>query len=157
MFPQEHGRRGFKVPSALLLPIKDYVREAEFRNPQDYDVHNIKTFLAVKNGRTTGTTFGRVNGLESITRHYSDHGLEVKALEFIVCGYDAKTDGDNQFSDNGDSGSVVVGRDGRVIGLLTGGRGPIASTDKSYITPFYQFKKEIEKKYATAYLLPADA
>lgn len=145
------------MPDDLLLQIQDYVREAEFRDPQNYDVHNAKTLLAVKNGRTTGTTFGRVNGLESITRHHSEHGIETKAVEIIVCGYDTKTGENEKFSDGGDSGSMVVGRDGRIIGPLTGGGGPTAKTDKTYITPFYALKKEIEKKYPKAFVLPADA
>jgi len=156
MFAQLHDRRHFHVPEDLLLPIKDYVRQAEFRDPQNYDFHNVKTLLAVKNGRTTDTTFGRVNGLESITRHYPEYGMEVKAVEIIVCGYDTKTGENDQFSDDGDSGSIVVGRDGRIIGQLTGGAGPTTKTDKTYITPFYALKKEIEKVYPKAFVLPAD-
>ncbi|KAK7685522.1 hypothetical protein QCA50_011388 [Cerrena zonata] len=106
MFAQLHDRHDFHVPDDLLLHIQDYVREAEFRDPHNYDVHNVKTLLAVKNGRTTGTTFGRVNGLESITRHYPEHGIEVKAVEIVVCSYDTKTGENDKFSDEGDSGRL---------------------------------------------------
>lgn len=157
MFAQAHDRRDFHVPGDLLLQVQDYVREAEFRDPQNYDVHNVKTLLAVKNGRTTGTTFGRVNGLEAITRHYPEYGIEAKGVEIIVCGYDTKTAENDKFSDEGDSGSIVVGRDGRIIGLLSGGGGPTNRTDKAYITPFYALQKEIKKKYPNAFPLPADA
>lgn len=157
MFAQDHDRRDFHVPDDLLLRVEDYVREAEFHDPQNYDVHNVKTLLAVKNGRTTGTTFGRVNGLESITRHYPEHGIEAKAVEIIVCGYDTKMGENDEFSHQGDSGSMVVGRDGRIIGLLTGGGGPTSKTVKTYITPFYALKGEIEKKYPKSLVLPADA
>lgn len=157
MFAQDHDRRDFHVPDDLLLRVEDYVREAEFHDPQNYDVHNVKTLLAVKNGRTTGTTFGRVNGLESITRHYPEHGIEAKAVEIIVCGYDTKMGENDEFSHQGDSGSMVVGRDGRIIGLLTGGGGPTSKTVKTYITPFYALKGEIGKKYPEFSILPADA
>jgi hypothetical protein len=155
MFSQPHDRRDFHVPDDLLLQLQDYVREEEFRKPQNFDIHNVKTLLAIKNGCATGTTFGRVNGLESVTREYPDHGLSVEALEFIVCGYDTKLGENSPFSADGDSGSIVVDRLGRLIGLLTGGSGPTITTDKTYITPFYALKTEIVKKFKDAYLLPA--
>jgi len=155
MFAQPHDHRDFHIPEDLLLQLQDYVSEAEFRNPQNYDVHDVKTLLAVKNGRTTGTTFGRVNGLESITREYADHDLTVDALEFIICGYDTKTGKNDRFSDKGDSGSMVVDRLGRLIGLLMGSGGPTSATDKTYITPFYGLKDQIAKKFKDACLLPA--
>lgn len=98
-----------------------------------------------------------MNGLESITRHYPERGIEAKAVEIIVCGYDTKTDENDEFSHEGDSGAMVVGRDGRIIGLLTGGGGPTTKTVKTYITPFYALKGEIEKKYPKSFILPADA
>ncbi|KAF9068769.1 hypothetical protein BDP27DRAFT_1392603 [Rhodocollybia butyracea] len=115
MFPQAHDRRDFHMPEDMLLQLKDYVPEEEFRNPQNLDIHNVRTLLAVKNGRSTGTTYGRVNGLESITRHYSEHGVAQIALEYIVCGYDTVTAKNDKFSNVGDSSSFVAGRDGRVI------------------------------------------
>ena len=157
MFPQVNNRRGFHAPEEMLLPLKDYVPEAELRNPQNLDIHNMKTLLAVKNGRTTGTTFGRVNGLESITRKYPEYGISEKALEFIVCNYDTATRDNAKFSNDGDSGSFVVGRDGRLIGQLTGGAGPAGKTDKSYITPYYALKKAVDKKFPGCHLLDLDA
>ncbi|KAG8695281.1 hypothetical protein FRC09_009255, partial [Ceratobasidium sp. 395] len=61
------------------------------------------------------------------------------------------------FSDNGDSGSVVVGRDGRLIGLLTGGAGLADRTDKSYITPYWALKKAMDKEFPGCHPIPADA
>ncbi|EAU93576.1 hypothetical protein CC1G_02806 [Coprinopsis cinerea okayama7 len=155
MFPQPHDHRDFHVPDDSLLQLKDYVSEAEFHNPQNYDIHDAKTLLAVKNGPTTGTTFGRVNGLESATRHYLEDGVAVTALEFIVCAYDTKTAKNDRFSDGGDSGAIVAGRDGRIIGQVVGGAGFTEGTDKTYITPYYALKKAIERKYPNADLLPA--
>lgn len=154
MFAQPHDSRDFHVPDDLLLQLKDYVREHEFHNPQHHDIHDVKTLLAVKNGRTTGTTFGRVNGLESKTREYTDHGLKVDAIEVIVLGYDTKTGKNDRFSDEGDSGAMVVDRLGRLIGPITGGGGPTDATDKSYITPYHKLKKQIEKEFKKAHLLP---
>lgn len=141
------------TPHDMLLPIQGNVSEEDFRQPPGRDIHNTKTLLAVKNGRTTGTTFGRVNGLESITRHYPGHGIAQDALEFIVCGYDTVTDKEARFSDAGDSGSLVAGRDGRIIGQLTGGAGTTDQTDKMYVTPFYAPEKAIEKEFPDCHLL----
>jgi hypothetical protein len=152
MFAQDHDSQDYHIPDDLLLQLQDYVREDEFHDPQNYDVHNAKTLLAVKNGCATGTTFGRVNGLESITREYRDHGLKVDALEIVVLGYDTKTGKSHQFSDHGDSGAMVIDRLGRLIGLITGGDG----TGKTYITPYYKLKMQIEAVFEQVHLLPAD-
>ncbi|KAL1707595.1 hypothetical protein EV121DRAFT_277965 [Schizophyllum commune] len=146
MFPQHHDHRDFHVPEDLLLQLEDYNR----------DVNDVDTLLAVKNGHITGTTFGRVNGLDSITRTYDAHGLKVDAKEVLILGYDTKTGKNERFSDGGDSGSIVVDRRGRLIGLLTGGKGPTSATDKSYITPYYRLKKKIEAEFGKAHLLPAN-
>ena len=157
MFPQLNDRRGFYMPEDMLLTLKGYVTEAEMRNPQNLDFHNVKTLLAVKNGRTTNTNFGRVTGLESITREYTNHGISEKAREFIVCGYDTTTGRNDRFSDSGDSGSMVVGRDGRLIGMLTGGGGPTDVTDKTYITPYYLLKEAIGNRFPGCHLLNVGA
>ncbi|EEB94207.1 hypothetical protein MPER_07019 [Moniliophthora perniciosa FA553] len=121
MFPQPQDRQKYQEPEDDLVQIKGVVPESEFHAPQDLDVYNIKTLLAVKNGRSTGTTFGRVNGLKSITRHYTDYGIHQVSEEYVVLGYDTSTLKNNKFSDPGDSGATVIGRDGRIIGILTGG------------------------------------
>ncbi|KAG2006787.1 hypothetical protein CC2G_014533 [Coprinopsis cinerea AmutBmut pab1-1] len=159
MFPQHHDRRDFQVPQDSLLQLRGYVSEAEFQNPQNYDVHDMQALLAVKNGSTTGTTFGRVNGLESVTRCYPEvegvAAVAQTALEFVVCGYDTKTAKNDRFSDGGDSGAIVAGRDGRIIGQVTGGAGLADGTDKTYITPYFALKNAIERRYPSAYPLPA--
>ncbi|KAF7299312.1 hypothetical protein MIND_00880200 [Mycena indigotica] len=102
MFPQPHDRQDFHVPEDLLLQIEDYVCEDDFRSPRNRDVNDGDTLLAVKNGRTTGTTFGRVNGLESINRYYEGHDLTFDATEMIILGYDIKTGKNDHFSDGGE-------------------------------------------------------
>ncbi|KAI4520608.1 hypothetical protein K525DRAFT_270633 [Schizophyllum commune Loenen D] len=156
MFPQHHDHRDFHVPEDLLLQLEDYVREDEFRNPKNRDVNDVDTLLDVKNGHITGTTFGRVNGLDSITRTYDAHGLKVDAKEVLILGYDTKTGKNERFSEGGDSGSIVVDRRGRLIGLLTGGKGSTSATDQSYVTPYYRLKEKIEAKFDGAHLLPAN-
>ncbi|EJD48901.1 hypothetical protein AURDEDRAFT_143806 [Auricularia subglabra TFB-10046 SS5] len=86
MFPQPQDRQKYQEPEDNLVQIKGVVPESEFHAPQDLDVPNVKTLLAVKNGRSTGTTFGRVNGLKSITPHYTDYGIHQVSVEYAVLG-----------------------------------------------------------------------
>lgn len=107
MFPQPQDRQKYQEPEDDLIQIKGVVPESEFHAPQDLDVHNVKTLLAVKNGRTTGTTFGRVNGLKSITRHYTDYGIHELSEEYVVLGYDTSSLKNNKFSDQ-EAGNIKI-------------------------------------------------
>ncbi|KAI0327258.1 hypothetical protein GY45DRAFT_1355802 [Cubamyces sp. BRFM 1775] len=154
MFPQPQDHQKYQEPEDDLVQIKGVVPESEFHNPQDLDVHNVKTLLAVKNGRSTGTTFGRVNGLKSITRHYTDYGIHQVSEEYAVLGYDTSTLKNNKFSDPGDSGAIVIGRDGRIIGLLAGGGGATNETDITYITPYFWLEQRIKERFPGCFLYP---
>ncbi len=154
MFPQLHDRQKYQQPEAGLVQIKGVVPESEFHSPQDYDINNTKTLLAVKNGRSTGTTYGRVNGLESVTRYYPEHGIHQDSLEYTVLGYDTSSLKNTKFSDPGDSGAIIVGRDGRIIGILTGGAGLTDETDKTYITPYFWLEKQIQERFPGCFLYP---
>lgn len=104
----------------------------------------------MKNGGTTGTTVGRANGLESVKRTYPEHGIvKQDSLEIAVVYYGK---GHGRFSDRGDSGSIVVTRDGKILGMLNGGTGPTAETDVTWLTPFHYLDRQIKKKYPDAFL-----
>ncbi|CUA75389.1 hypothetical protein RSOLAG22IIIB_11715 [Rhizoctonia solani] len=155
MFSQVADRMKFHVPEDSLLKVDGVVPQEEFYNPQDFDMHNQQTLLCVKNGRSTDTTFGRVNGLESFTRHYKEHNIKNVSIEIAVLGYDMSNLHYTKFSDPGDSGAGVVGRDGRIIGLITGGGGPTSETDITYITPFWWLLEQIKAKFPKCFLYPA--
>ncbi|KZT23693.1 hypothetical protein NEOLEDRAFT_1157202 [Neolentinus lepideus HHB14362 ss-1] len=144
MFPQSQDRKNYSYLEDGLLRAYDFVREAEMHNPQQLDVHGEKCLLIVKNGLTTGTTVGRVNGLESFRRVYEDHGISHKSLEIAVLPYD-KTHG--KFSDAGDSGSVVLDRGGRIVGILTGGSGTTDKTNITYLTPYWWVEEQVKAKF----------
>jgi len=154
MFPQPQDCQKYQEPEDDLIQIRGVVPESEFHAPQDLDAHNVKTLLAVKNSRSTNTTFGRVNGLKSITRHYTDYGIHQVSEEYVVLGYDTSTLKNNKFSDPGDSGAVVIGRDGRIIGILTGGGGPTDETDMTYITPYFWLEQRIKERFPGCFLYP---
>jgi hypothetical protein len=80
----------------------------------------VKDSAVRKRGRTTGLTFGKVNSIDaSVTIPYGD-GLGNHTLKNQI-RIEADTAQSAQFSDHGDSGSVVVDADNKVIGLLFGG------------------------------------
>ncbi|KAF7789103.1 hypothetical protein EIP86_000037 [Pleurotus ostreatoroseus] len=109
--PSAAGPKGIQCPEDGLLQALDGVQDAEMHNPQHLDVH----------GLATGTTVGRVNGLESFTRVYKEYGISQKSLEVAVLPYDTVH---GTFSQAGDSGAVVLDRAGRIVGVVTGGSGP---------------------------------
>lgn len=149
MFPQPRDRQGYRYPQDGLLQAFDIVQDAEMRNPQHLDVHGEKCLLVVKNGLATGTTIGRLNGLESFTRVYKEYGISQKSLEIAVLPYD-KAHG--KFSEAGDSGSVVLDRAGRIVGILTGGSGPADETDTTYLTPYWWIEKQVKDKFPGCFL-----
>ena len=149
MFPQPQDRKGYRYPEDGLLQAFDIVQDAEMRNPQHLDVHGEKCLLVVKNGLTTGTTIGRLNGLESFTRVYNEYGISQKSLEIAVLSYDKEH---GKFSEAGDSGSVVLDRAGRIVGILTGRSGPIDETDTTYLTPYWWIEKHVKDKFPGCFL-----
>lgn len=102
-----------------------------------------------KHGLTTGTTIGRVNGLESFRRVDGHHGISNKSLEIAVLPYD-KTH--SKFSDAGDSGSVVLDRAGRIVGILTGGSGATDATGITYLTPYWWVEEQVKAKFPSCFL-----
>lgn len=148
MFPQPQDQRGYREPTDGLLQAHGIVPQHEFHNPRHLDVHGEKCLLVVKNGAATGTTLGRTNGLCSFTRSYGSYGTHT-SMEIAVLPYD-KTRG--MFSDAGDSGSIVLDRIGRIVGILTGGAGPSGATDITYLTPYWWIEQQIRDKFPGCHL-----
>ena len=148
MFPQPVDQATYQYLRDGLLQAYGVVQDDEIQNPQHLDVHGERCLLVLKNGSTTGTTVGRANGLESFTRIYDEHGINHTSIEIAVLPYDKTC----KFSDAGDSGSIVLARDGRIVGILTGGAGPIDRTDITYITPYWWIEKQIKAKYPGRFL-----
>ncbi|KAH0551399.1 hypothetical protein GP486_007386 [Trichoglossum hirsutum] len=149
MFPQVVDRADYHDPEDDLLQAYGVVKDAEIRDPQQLDVHGEKCLLVVKNGLATGTTFGRTNGLESFTRVYRGHSIEHTSIEIAVLPYDKKR---GKFSHAGDSGSIVLTRDGRIVGILTGGAGLSDENDITYLTPYWWVEQQIKAKYPGCFL-----
>ncbi|KAI2628718.1 hypothetical protein GGR54DRAFT_360288 [Hypoxylon sp. NC1633] len=67
-------------------------RRSRNAQSQHLDVHSEKCLLVVKNGLTTGTTVGRVNGLQSFTRYYDHYNIHVW-LGHLIENHPGDTDG----------------------------------------------------------------
>ncbi|KAI9438364.1 hypothetical protein H4582DRAFT_2111739 [Lactarius indigo] len=133
-----------------MFPQRAYgvVQDDEIRDPQHLDAHGEKCLLVVKNGSTTRTTVGRTNGLESFTRIYDDHGIEHTSIEIAVLPYKTR----RKFSGAGDSETIVLARDGRILGILTGSAGPIDETDITYFIPYWWIEQQTKAKYPDCFL-----
>ncbi|KAI2601843.1 hypothetical protein GGR54DRAFT_634465 [Hypoxylon sp. NC1633] len=151
MWPQASDGKDFCCPPDGLLQANGIVQDAEIRNPRHLDVHNQKCLLVVKNGTTTGTTFGRVNGLESFIRSHAEYGIYETSMELAVLRISKQH---NTFSRSGDSGSIVLTRTGKILGIITRGEGPTDNTDVTYITPYYAIDEELKKEYPGIHLYP---
>jgi len=148
MFPQLQDRKNYTYPADGLLQVYGVVQDEEMRKSQQLDVNGEKCLLVIKNGLTTGTTVGRVNGLEDVTRVYDNYGINQKSIELAVLRYRKP----GKFSDAGDSGSIVLDRHGRLVGLLTDGEGPTDETDTTYLTPYWWIEKKFKEKFPDCFL-----
>lgn len=151
MFPRRYDLTNYVYPPDSALRANGIVQDADFRDPEQLDVYGAKCLLAVKNGLATGTTVGRVNGLESFTRVYDDRNGHRTSMDIAVTSY-GRNYGD--FSAAGDSGSIVLDRDGRIVGLLTGGAGSAdgSRTVISYITPYWWLEEKIRARFPDCFL-----
>jgi len=149
MYPNVTDQKDYRYPRNGLLQAYGVVQDNEIRNPKNLEANGDKCLFVVKNGTTTGTTIGRANGLESFTRYLPEYKIEHTSIEIAVMPYSKKR---GRFSDPGDSGSIVLARDGRIVGILTGGRGPTDETDITYLTPYWWIEKQLKDKIPGCYL-----
>ncbi|KAI6023579.1 hypothetical protein BKA83DRAFT_4261450 [Pisolithus microcarpus] len=149
MFPRPEDMSYSKYPMDGLLQASHAVQPHEIHNAPDVDAHGEECLLVVKNGMRTGTTVGRLNGMESFTRVYDENGIKGTSIEIAVLPYGYMKD---PFSAPGDSGAIVLDRNGGIVGMLTGGAGVTDNTDVSYLTPYWWLEQEIKKYFPDACL-----
>lgn len=149
LYPVLADRATFHSPTKGFLQAYGVVPEEEIRHPKDIDINGLPCLFVIKNGFATGTTIGRANRLESFLQKVPEYGMEGPSIVFAVLGYATKYP---KFSGNGDSGSIVLARDGRIVGILTAGGGCTEETDITYLTPYYWLEQEIKAKYPGCFL-----
>jgi hypothetical protein len=71
--------------------------------------------MVIKYGRTTGWTLGEVNGCEAV--HFRWLPEQRTSRSIAIVGYDG-----GQFSDFGDSGSMILNSKGEAAALLFAGK-----------------------------------
>ena len=119
-FPQPEVQAGYDYP--------DDVRYDGIRRPQHLDIHGEKALLEVKNGLTTGTIVGRATGLESFTRTHTKYDIKHTSIEVAILRHDKQRGPFLSSSESGDSGSIVLDRAARIVGLLIGSGGTTEET-----------------------------
>ncbi|KAH6908781.1 hypothetical protein BKA70DRAFT_1278784 [Coprinopsis sp. MPI-PUGE-AT-0042] len=126
-------------PSNQLFQVSSVMSEIDLKKCLKESAEDDEALLVLKDGRTTGTTLGRLNGLETLTRRYADM-KEFIAIETTFVGY-----GGLAFSKPGDSGAIAVDAEGRAIAMITGGSGPTEECDLTYATPLHHILKRVEE------------
>jgi len=149
MYPHIADRADYEYPEDGLLNIFGAVLEGEIRQPTQRNAKGDPAMPVIKNGKTTGTTTGWVNGLESLVRHYDYYKIDFTSLETTIIPYGGR----GAFSDSGDSGSVIVDRKGRIVAILTGGGGLTDETDITFATAWYALEPLIKKTLPGVYVL----
>jgi len=112
-------------------------------NPDTGDKNGEPLYIVAKYGNTTKLTLGRYSGMEAYT--CNDIGLESR--EVVVYNY-SKTSGD--FSDHGDSGSLIFTGDGNALAMLHSGMPRGLYNHVTYGTPIWWVIKQILVKYPNA-------
>ena len=150
MHPHPKSQSNFKYLLGGLLQVKGVVKENELRRPKQLSANGEECLLVVKNGMGTGLTIGRLTGIESVIRDYSDYGIgKTTTLEFAILPYSHK---DGTFSAASYSGSIVVDGGGCLVGLLTGSSGVADSTDVAYIMPYFWLEERIKQAFPGCFL-----
>ena len=114
-----------------------------------------QSFAVLKNGATSSLTLGITNGLHS---YWREEIAWSKELAVISLGQESSQSGLEYFSQGGDSGSTVIDRQGRVVGMMHAGckRGKevvwgqdgikVASpTDITYVTPWWWLARRMRE------------
>ena len=135
-----------------LLNAHRVVSRAELRAPAAAEALRV-----VKNGGATGTTVGRLNGLESFVRMYPEvpaYGnpsaagpSQSQSETHVALAVLPHSRERGAFSAPGDSGAIVLERSGGIVGMVTGGScsGEDGDMDVTYVTPYWWLEEQIQK------------
>ncbi|KAF5375685.1 hypothetical protein D9615_009410 [Tricholomella constricta] len=135
----------FDYPKNHLFRLLGWVDAAGLANPYSMDDQgNPSCFIVAKHGQTTDLTFGRYSELES----YHCDLFEHDSWEVAVFNYDKKS---GNFSDRGDSGSVIFNAEGKIVALVHSGmpKGLGLYSHVTYGTPGHFVFDQIKEYYRT--------
>ncbi len=150
MFPRHQDSINWDcMPSNGLLQARGVISRDDLWNPGHRDANDEPCLFVVKNGRSSGTTFGRATGLESFLRTIDDYGIKQTSMEIAIYTLGEKH---GAFSKPGDSGSIVLDRTGRILGMVTAGAGLSERTDVTYATPYWYLESKIKEAFPKSFL-----
>ncbi|EIM82789.1 uncharacterized protein STEHIDRAFT_149180 [Stereum hirsutum FP-91666 SS1] len=136
-------REGRKIPADLQLPITRALPRRLFINPDTEDKDGNPLYIVAKYGNSTKLTLGRYSGMDAYT--CTDLGLESREVAIYNYG---KNSGD--FSDHGDSGSLIFTGAGDALAILHSGMPRGMHNHVTYGTPIWWVIKQILAKYPSA-------
>ncbi|KAI6147674.1 hypothetical protein BKA82DRAFT_1003578 [Pisolithus tinctorius] len=127
-YPQSGGRTVFKFPINGLLRINGWVPRELLAHPDCFDNNGEPCLIVMKDGNTTDLTVGRFAGLEA----YLCDELGVESIELAIYNYDRNS---GPFFPKGDSGSLIFGGEGHMVGIPPSWMGKDRSNHVTYATP----------------------
>ncbi|KAL6298522.1 hypothetical protein BKA93DRAFT_820354 [Sparassis latifolia] len=136
-------REGRTIPADLQLPIHRALPRRLVNNPDTKDKNGKPLYIVAKYGNTTKLTLGRYSGMEAYT--CTDLGLESR--EVVVYNHSKKS---GDFSDHGDSGSLIFTGSGDGLAILYSGMPRGMNNHVTYGTPLWWVMKQILDKYPSA-------
>ncbi|KAI5804818.1 hypothetical protein DFH27DRAFT_386757 [Peziza echinospora] len=142
-WPLDAVRQGRKIPTSLQLPIRSIVPRRRVLNPDTMDKNGNPLYIVGKYGNATKLTLGRYSGMEGYI--CQEFGLESR--EVVVYNL-SKTSGD--FSDQGDSGSLIFTGDGSGLAMLHSGMPRGMHNHVTFGTPMWWVIKQVCLKYRFA-------
>lgn len=131
---------GNQMITGRLCSVTGAVPQNEIKDRPHNLLEKNEQLYVFKNGATSQTTCGHVNGLVS---YLHEDGKWYKAIAVI-----APPNSRTTFSKAGDSGASVIDRAGRFLGILIGGSGHPTQRnedDITYVTPWWRMKPELER------------
>ncbi|KAI0258687.1 hypothetical protein BC834DRAFT_926442 [Gloeopeniophorella convolvens] len=135
-------REGRIIPADLQPPIHRALPRRLINNPDTEDKNGKPLYIVAKYGNTTKLTLGRYSGMEAYT--CTDLGLESR--DMVVYNHSKKS---GNFSDRGDSGSLIFTGSGDGLAILHSGM-PRGMNHVTYGTPLWWVMKQILGKYPSA-------
>jgi hypothetical protein len=107
------------------------------------DTNDEPCTIVMKDGNSTDLTVGRFTGPEA----YLCAPDGVESIELAIYNYELKS---GQFSDKGDSGSLVFDGSGRMVGILHSGMRKGDYSHVTFATPAWWVLEQIKTKYPYA-------
>jgi len=140
---QINGSTAFEFPIHCQLRIGGWLPHKLLADHDTFDSNGEACIVVMKDGNTTDLTVGRFAGLEA----YTCNALGVESMELAIYNFD-KQSGD--FSEKGDSGSLIFDGKGKMVSILHSGLAKGGSNYVTYATPAWWAIEQLKAQYPHA-------